>query len=378
MRSPDTTMPTSQPRGIIQCGIEVRGVEIVEKADAKMLRKRRRVTIADPSKCRCSSRENRGGKMTEILGSLSNRQHSETNESNGPSVEPDDKIQTASYANGGSTVVRVTTACGLTLEADAVVVTLPVAILKVPRGLPGHVTFNPPLSKAKQNALSRLGVGTYNKCIMSFSHPFWKHLPSHLSSSSSAAPSYWNDPNTHRFDFIGHASDEHGKDILFFNIRNAPILVAIYGGSEYSKEIESLHDREVVAGCMDVLRKIFDKATSDCRLTRSQINDLTVPEWPLDYFVSRWGSDPFSRGSFSYIPQGVDGIEELKAMSQPVYDYRPEGKDPDDKPRRPLILFAGEGTSPYHPSTIHGAFETGIREGTFIQYHASNHMSCSH
>jgi monoamine oxidase len=142
-------------------------------------------------------------------------------------------------------------------------------------------------------------------------------------------------------------------------------LVAIYGGSDYSKDIETLHDKEVVAGCMEVLKKIFSKATSDCRLTRSQINDLTVPDWPIDYFVSRWGSDPYSRGSFSYIPQGVDGLEELKAMSQPVCDFRPEL---NDTPRRPLILFAGEGTTPFHPSTIHGAFETGIREGMVLLF----------
>jgi hypothetical protein len=46
-------------------------------------------------------------------------------------------------------------------------------------------------------------------------------------------------------------------------------------------------------------------------------------------------------------------------MSTPIYDFRPERMD---KPKRPLIMFAGEATTPYHPSTIHGAFESGIRE----------------
>ena len=50
---------------------------------------------------------------------------------------------------------------------------------------------------------------------------------------------------------------------------------------------------------------------------------------------------------------GVNGFDELKAMSTPIYDIRP---------KRPLIMFAGEATTPYHPSTIHGAFESGIRE----------------
>jgi len=46
-------------------------------------------------------------------------------------------------------------------------------------------------------------------------------------------------------------------------------------------------------------------------------------------------------------------------MSTPIYDFCPERMD---KPKRPLIMFAGEATTPYHPSTIHGAFESGIRE----------------
>jgi hypothetical protein len=49
-------------------------------------------------------------------------------------------------------------------------------------------------------------------------------------------------------------------------------------------------------------------------------------------------------------------------MSTPIYDFCPEWADKADKPKRPLIMFAGEATTPYHPSTIHGAFESGIRE----------------
>ena len=33
------------------------------------------------------------------------------------------------------------------------------------------------------------------------------------------------------FDFIGRASSEHGKNILFFSMKKVPILVVIYGGS---------------------------------------------------------------------------------------------------------------------------------------------------
>lgn len=58
--------------------------------------------------------------------------------------------------------------------------------------------------------------------------------------------------------------------------------------------------------------------------------------------------------AFTYIPPGVDGAKALADMSQPVCD--------PVLPEKPLIMFAGEHTTPYHPSTMHGAFLSGIRE----------------
>jgi len=380
----NTTSSTS--RGIIQCGIEVVGITIVERDEVKQLRKRKRPpssikTDEESVSLRRSHRENRGVKLASFMEELSpkskTKAEEQTEEKKQPPTMDDTSLPSSTYGNEKSTVVHVTTKCGLTLEADAVIVTTPLAILSIPKGEKGHISFDPPLPTYKQNALNRLGVGAYNKCCMSFEKPFWNNLPRHLSSSSSSKttkmPGNWNDEMTQRFDFIGHASAEHGKDILFLNLKNAPILVAIYGGSDYSKQVEGMHDEQVVFECMKVLHKLCSnamKANDDTTRTRRQL-DLEVPDWPIDYFVSRWGSDPYSRGAFSYVPPGVNGFEELTAMSRPVHDYRPEWEDDieevgskrkNKKPKRPLIMFAGEATTPYHPSTMHGAFETGIRE----------------
>ncbi|KAL3787378.1 hypothetical protein ACHAW5_008424 [Stephanodiscus triporus] len=363
----------SNNRGVIQCGIEVTGVEILEKEEVKLLRMQKRkddqpprlVGVDKPS-LRRSTRETRGLMNTSFIGApLSSRSRGVGERAKPSSLASNDETASpplaSSYGNEQNTVVRVTTKCGLTLEADAVIVTLPLAILSIPQGSPGHISFNPPLPSTKRNALNRLGVGAYNKCCMSFEKPFWNNLPRH---SSVSAPVNRNDEMTQKFDFIGHASSEHGKDILFFSLMNSPILVAIYGGSDYSKQVEDMKDDEVVMECMKVLKKICEsaiKARDDSLRTRRQV-DLAVPDWPIDYFVSRWGSDPYSRGAFCYVPNGVNGFEELTAMSTPIYDFRPEWAEETDKPKRPLIMFAGEATTPYHPSTIHGAYESGIRE----------------
>jgi hypothetical protein len=47
-------------------------------------------------------------------------------------------------------------------------------------------------------------------------------------------------------------------------------------------------------------------------------------------------------------------MKELKIMGEAIYD--------PVLPEKPLVMFAGEHTTPYHPSTIHGAFLSGIRE----------------
>ena len=108
--------------------------------------------------------------MTSFLGELSSRSMGKHHnpERAGPSSLVDNKtassLKPSSYGDDDNSRVRVTTKCGLTLEADAVIVTLPLAILSIPPGDDGHISFKPPLPSAKRNALNRLGVGAYNKC----------------------------------------------------------------------------------------------------------------------------------------------------------------------------------------------------------------------
>jgi len=54
------------------------------------------------------------------------------------------------------------------LWADAVLVTLPLGVLKT-----GDVKFDPPLPEAKQHAIDRLGVGQLEKVVLRFSVNFW-------------------------------------------------------------------------------------------------------------------------------------------------------------------------------------------------------------
>jgi hypothetical protein len=218
--------------------------------------------------------------------------------------------------DGWSSKVQLTLANGTVLEANAIICTLPLGILKIPPQMPGHVRFEPPLPPAKQLAISSLGCGLLNKCAISFPNVFWQDS-----------------------DFLGLAGTDHSYLVL--NAMNYtqqnPILIFMFGGA-FAKEVESWTDADIVKDCLAVLKRICGRE---------------VPN-PIDYCMTRWGQEKYSRMAFTYIPPGVDGGKELASMGEAIHDPA--------RPEKPLIMFAGEHTTPYHPSTMHGAFLSGVRE----------------
>ena len=70
------------------------------------------------------------------------------------------------------------------------------------------------------------------------------------------------------------------------------------------------------------------------------------PPPPLASQVTRWRSDPFSRGSYTYPTLGTRA-EDPERLAQPVGQR---------------LLFAGEGTVSAYFGTVHGALMSGVRE----------------
>ena len=74
----------------------------------------------------------------------------------------------------------------------------------------------------------------------------------------------------------------------------------------------------------------------------------SIPE-PTAASVSRWASEEFTRGSYSYLPVGSSPAD-YDTIAEPV-----AGK----------LFFAGEATIQYY-ATVHGAFLSGLREAERI------------
>ncbi|KAG8192589.1 hypothetical protein JTE90_015222 [Oedothorax gibbosus] len=207
-------------------------------------------------------------------------------------------------------------------SADHVVVTIPLGCLKKNH----HSLFVPPLSKSKEDAIQYLGFGTINKIYLQFDKPFWdgpaifKVLP-HQNKSLEGWTQWIN-----RFAYTPGCSD---------------VLCAWLVG-EGAIAMQTVAEDEVVKCCMNILENILKK---------------TLP-MPSKIFRTSWNSDNFACGTYSFlsIDCEVNGVSQM-TLAEPEYD--------DDK-KHPVLMFAGEATNGSHFATIHGAYETGVREAERI------------
>eukprot|EP00041_Stephanoeca_diplocostata_P026025 m.693661 g.693661 ORF g.693661 m.693661 type:complete len:948 (+) comp22874_c0_seq1:141-2984(+) len=203
-------------------------------------------------------------------------------------------------------------------EADAVVVTLPLGVLKE-----NTVKFDPELPSWKTSVISRVGFGLLNKVILFFDKEFW----------------------TQHSDVWGYSSGPNGipgEQYMFWSQLSAtgrPSLLAINAGqAACASNAET--DEDVVAKTVRVLHKIFgeDKVTK-----------------VLKFVVTRWETDPFARGSYSYMSVQATG-KDYDTLALPITTQAGFSR----------VFFAGEHTIRDYPATVHGAFLSGVREAENI------------
>jgi monoamine oxidase len=199
--------------------------------------------------------------------------------------------------------VRITTTQG-EFKAKRAIITLPLGVLQR-----GSVLFTPALPDRKRAAIRALGMGVLNKLYLSFPNLFWPE----------------------ESQLIGNMGPTRGAWAEFYNfapVTGKPVLLGFNAG-DYGYYIEGLSDAQIVADALETLRRMFGK---------------TVPE-PAAFRLTRWASDPFAFGSYSYLPPGATGTDR-DALAEPVANR---------------LFFAGEATHRQYPATVHGALLSGER-----------------
>lgn len=237
-----------------------------------------------------------------------------------------------------------------TITGDAVLCTLPLGVLKQITSLNGNtsetekaannmVEFTPPLPEWKLSAIQRLGFGNLNKVALCFERIFW-------------------DPNSNLFGHVGSTTASRGELFLFWNLYKAPVLLALVAG-EAAAIMENVGDDVIVGRCMAVLKGIFGNGA--------------VPQ-PKETVVTRWRSDPWARGSYSYVSTSATG-NDYDILACPVTSTGEQLTSSSDSSIHPRLFFAGEHTIRNYPATVHGALLSGIREAARI---ADYYLGCSY
>ena len=102
----------------------------------------------------------------------------------------------------------------------------------------------------------------------------------------------------------------------------------MFNAGAYGARIERLSDQEIVRQALAALASMYG----------------IVPP-PRDALITRWRSDPWTHGSYSYVPAG-SSFERYAELGEPV---------------EARLFFGGEATDDENPSTVHGAYLSGIR-----------------
>lgn len=188
--------------------------------------------------------------------------------------------------------------------ADRVVITVPLGVLQH-----NDVRFIPELPDDKRRAINALGMGVLNKCYLRFAHAFWPQ----------------------GVDWLEYVAARHGEWTAWVSFQRTlqwPILLG-FNAADRGRELEAWSDDQIVASAMETLKTIFGADTPQ----------------PVDYQITRWDSDVFARGSYSYNPIGST----------------PGSRTTLARPLNGQLFFAGEATSKDYFGTTHGAYLSGVR-----------------
>ena len=219
-------------------------------------------------------------------------------------IRYNEKVTAISYNNDG---VTVSTEQGEIFYAKYVIITVSLGVLRN-----NVITFTPALPKEKVDAISQLQMGVLDKVILRFPRQFWDTWRMQL------------DPLFNETFWAFDDRSDYFKE---------PVLMGFSVG-DTAKNLEQESDEKIKQKAMDLLRSRYG---------------TNIPD-PVYFQVTRWWQDPFSYGSYAYVPVGAS----LKN---------------DDILRKPVakkVFFAGEATSEDDPGSVSGAYVSGQREAERI------------
>ena len=203
--------------------------------------------------------------------------------------------------------VIVSCADGSMHFGDKCIVTVPLTILKE-----NSISFSPALPTTKQNAIDTLDMGAGMKLFLKFSTNFWG-----------------SDIGDITVD--GYTTFIWAPGIDKTAATNNVLICFIMGeNAEYMSALD--------AGAIDVALAELD-ALFDGAATANYV----------DGYIQDWGKEPYIKGAYSFPAPNTY----ITVTNTTRIDLA--------EPINCVLFFAGEATNNNHPSTVHGALESGAR-----------------
>jgi len=223
-----------------------------------------------------------------------------------------------------SSLSRIECENGDVIDADYIISTIPLGVLKR-----DDIQFEPSLPDWKTGAIRRLGFGVLNKVVLVFKDAFWDQSRDIFGTLNNAVADRFS------LDQRDYYS-KRGRFFQWFNCSNTtglPTLLALMAG-DAAFQAEKASNESIITDAMSVLKTVFGAAV----VTR-----------PIEAVVTRWASDPFARGSYSYTGPKFQA-DDYEVMAKPIGN----------------LFFAGEHTCGTHPATVHGAYISGLRAASEV------------
>lgn len=247
-----------------------------------------------------------------------------------------EKVSDITY-DEDSEIVLVSTATGTSYTAQACICTLPLGVLKH-----DPPTFNPPLPPRRLISIKKIGVGLLNKIVLSYPHLWWPESASVIDCFQPQDEA----PPVPVPDILARRS------LLFQSyqpVSGHPVLL-LFLGAHAGEALETLTDDQARDWAHGVLSRAFLSLPG---------SPASAPE-PVSCHVTRWRSDPFARGSYSYVPVSTPSAKgdpatplDMVELSRPLWDGR--------------LGFAGEHTEMDHFASVHGALLSGWRDAKRVK-----------
>ncbi|KZT50311.1 amine oxidase [Calocera cornea HHB12733] len=188
--------------------------------------------------------------------------------------------------------------------------------------------FTPPLPQRRIEATHRLGNGLLNKVIIYYDAAWWTDIDSIY---------FLPDPD-HPGNLLGRPTAPAALHIHnLWTLQKTPAICFFVTGYAAEK-LEKLSDPAIEQWATAIIQQY--------------LSPTQIAPRPKQVLTTRWLSDPYTLGAYSYIPITAPGEPEATPLDMLEMSHCLWG----------MLFFAGEHTEPDQYASVHAAWTSGVRE----------------